>query len=259
MHTVQALLVMDGYFLGDGTGVGDAAPAPSHCAAAATKLSSLSTEVAYTADSTTWRLRNRSTMTGAHAALPLHTVGLEARLHCDSCAIPEQNYLDFRTVLNKAKARFLRTSLESTVKVHAGCKTPDYDISALMSACKPQWSATCECRRCRRPDAGGEGQPQVAQRALAERARVLGAGARAVGAAVAPGAVAARARRPPGARPEGAGRRAGPAANGHLPQREPLFPPLPLPVILRRSPSNHNVTTVRVVNAVNHHLQMGVC
>ena len=58
---------MDGYFLGDGAGAGDAASAPSHCAAAAAKLASLSAEVAYTADSTTWRLKHRSTMTGARA------------------------------------------------------------------------------------------------------------------------------------------------------------------------------------------------
>ena len=65
---MQALLVMDGYFFGDGAGAGDVAPAPCHCAAAAAKLASLSAEAAYTADSTTWRLKHRSTVTGARAA-----------------------------------------------------------------------------------------------------------------------------------------------------------------------------------------------
>lgn len=89
LHNVQALLVMDGYFLGDNAGAGDAAPAPSHCAAAASKLASLSTEVAYTADSTTWRLKHRSTVTGARAAWARRLLGLTAWLHCDSGAVPD--------------------------------------------------------------------------------------------------------------------------------------------------------------------------
>ena len=64
----QALLVMDGYYLGDGAGAGDEHTAPCHCAAAAAKLASMSAEVVYTADSTTWRLKHRLTLTGALAA-----------------------------------------------------------------------------------------------------------------------------------------------------------------------------------------------
>jgi hypothetical protein len=65
---VQALLLMDGYYLGDGAGAGDQTPMRS--AAVATKLTAMAAEVTYTADSTTWRLKNRSTLTGATQALP---------------------------------------------------------------------------------------------------------------------------------------------------------------------------------------------
>ena len=56
-------MVMDGYYLGDGAGAGDLAPA--HSAATAAKLTGMAGELAYTADSTTWRLKNRVTLTGA--------------------------------------------------------------------------------------------------------------------------------------------------------------------------------------------------